>query len=227
MVTQANGSQATEEQPKPEKTFTEAEVQARISAATAKVQSQLAAAAKKAETADAKATEVEAKFTRANTELETLREAEGIADDAKALAKWKSEQQGQVGADRAAVKAERQKFNEDARAFLSERLLHQHPSLTHVDLEHLETTKDFEIFSNALEAAAKVAPPATNAEGTPPAPDGTTAPAPEQKPNYDRGGGAGRATGGDAPSNASLGEKVGAQLANDPAWRAHFESYPG
>ena len=194
------------------KTYTAAELTEHVRAATSKVQQENTLLAKRLETLTAEVGTRGDTEARLKTELDTVRKAASLSDDAEGFVKFATDA-------RAAIESERRQLSLDGRTLRAEKLIGEFPGLTQAELSGMASPEEMEIY--ALRNHARATPGEPQIAGTLPfadvtAPAANAAPpapvAEAPKPQPDRGGG-GSATGA-APGNLRGQAKVEAGLAN-------------
>ena len=224
MVDQVNssgavvGDGATDGSPPPAPaTFSEAEVTARIAAATSTTQSQLAISLRELETSNSRTQELDAENTRLTARNTTLQKTTTFADDADAFSSWMAGEEQRIKEVKAGLGT---RAMEVTRAEMANTYAVPKALL-------LGATTETDMFRIALEysrdnpaVSAAAATPSVVASVMPdPA---AVAPPVTPTPAIDRGG-AGN-VGGGQPAKGT--EKIGLGLRDDPAWAAFWNRYP-
>ena len=181
------------------KSYTEAELQEHIRKATSTVQAENA-------TLSRRLTEIGANFDAAsdsllkvNSELETLRTAGKLSEDAEGFARYEADA-------RATIAAERRRLDTDFRIITVARLRSEFPSLTEAELTGMNTPTEMEIYALRNHSKAAAPPPADGLAADP------GAPLVPPTPQLDRGG---AGNGGGAESSSLRGAaKIEAGLRN-------------
>jgi hypothetical protein len=213
-----------------ERTFTEAEVQERIRAATSTTQSDLRAAAmerdlykRQVTTAEGAQTDAERLLGQAKATIDALQKAEGMTDDIVSWSNWKGQKEAEIASARTDLDRQARKVeigNLSARYGVPEVALANASSpeeMVRIALDHVHANPPASADPLAPASATSAVPVGTPA-ATAAAPVNPMPPSPEP----DRGG-----AGNTGNTSTARGkDRIQEHLAQDPAWRAFAEQFP-
>lgn len=230
MVESGSGAAAPATEP-PKVTFTEAEVQARVSAATSTVQKALTAAEQRAGLFEKRAVVAEETkvtsdraLTSSQREVAVLKKAESLGEDPIAWSQWMAGEEARLETARSDVG--RAQLHAEATRLANQTGMPEATLLTaRTGAEMYQMALDFSI-ANPPQPPAPDAPAAANppaADVAAPAPDKPAVPADAPTSQPDRGG-AGNA--GASPSEKHGTALIAEGLRENPAFKAFFDQYP-